>query len=558
MTIPRNSNIPNNRAVSWASVSTGPQADDDKSSIPTQLEFNRYVAESILSALIVDEIIVPGHSRYYYTVAECAADMRTNRVDAFDRIIAHWERRDAEWLLIRDSDRIARTLSMSAEFVARTYDAGMRIYAETRGAIDTKRQAIEWISQAGLRAESNVMFLVDARKRAAPKLNARGLHTQGTPLRTHRLIRDERGQRTGVEVVPEMRRMLYDAITLLFEGIAYDHIEQHLFQRFGYGKAGRPFAPNHIYSLLTHPYLWGHTATGISPHPESGRPYPAKGMWIFEPGHDIPPSVSISYYSHEPLFDAETGAQVIAEIQRRFGHYKRKTNHDHWMSILFFCAECKRPMAIQTPSYYHNKAGERRAQKQQTYLRCLTPHNPTPSYPACTQRKFLREDKAREAADKWLADYISMTSAHTDRAAETLARQGIELTGLAAEIERLRGIISRLIVQRATAPPAADALYLEQINQHSLILKATEQRANALRDVMASTERETRERVLTADELRESDMAAFWNQPAAAINRKLRALLGAVRFAVRDGEVFGIMLEPPRWITRPRKPRGKL
>jgi hypothetical protein len=112
-------------------------------------------------------------------------------------------------------------------------------------------------------------------------------------------------------------------------------------------------------------------------------------------------------------------------------------------------------------------------------------------------------------------------------------------------------------VQRATAPDGTDALYVEQIAAHQAQREAAQARIAALNAAVSRDGRAMLERSAAVDEVRAGDVASFWAQPAAAINRKLRALLTPWRFAVKEGRVVGMMIEPPRYQTRPRKPRRK-
>jgi hypothetical protein len=548
-------------AISWASVSTGPQAENDKASIPSQLESNRRNAAAV-GAYIAHEIVVPGHSRYYSTVEECAADMRAEGITAFDEIVRLWDTRAAKWLLIRDADRIARRLRMGVEFVERTYEAGMKIYSDVDGELRTYRQALNWIASAGLRAESNVMFLVDGRAKAAPKLAEKGLHAQGVPRKTHRLIRDEKHKRIGVEVDPTMSLVLHDAVSLLLDGVPYPKLDAELLARFGHRRAdGKPYSPLAMYSLIFHPFSFGHTAINYSSRALRKNSFPRLGLWIFEPGHEIPEGVQIEYGSHPSVFDAATTAQIIAEYERRAGRYKSQPKDKQWGSLLYYCDECKRPMAFHVSKgvqrYGKHKEKVTSRDGSSNYLRCVTHVRPSPRYPHCSQTKMLREDAARAAAEDWLMRTIVAHDASAPDHDEAAQRRAAELRAVEADADRLKGIIDRLIVQRATAPEGTDTLYVEQIAAHQAQREAAQARIASLMAAVSRDGRAMLERSAAVDEVRAGDVASFWAQAPAAINRKLRALLNPLRFAVKEGKVIAMMVEPPRYQTRPRKPRRK-
>ena len=102
------------RAIIWCAVSTKGQAVEEKDSLPTQEADARAKCDAE-GWEVVDVLKVPGHSRNYIDIHECARDMRKNGIDAFDKLIRHWEDRDFDVLVARDGDRFARTQHDEAE-----------------------------------------------------------------------------------------------------------------------------------------------------------------------------------------------------------------------------------------------------------------------------------------------------------------------------------------------------------------------------------------------------------------------------------------------------------
>jgi hypothetical protein len=550
MTSPRNPNglLP---AISWAAVSTAEQAEDDKASIPTQLETNRINAARE-GYYIVDEIIVAGQSRYHDTIAECAVAMRAEGVDAFDRIQQHWRARDAKALFCRDADRFSRTLSMGAEFVAKTYRAGMMIYSEADGWRRSERQALDWIASAGLRAQSNVMFLVDARKKATPGLAKKGLYVTGKPPRTHKLIRDERGRRLGVVIDEHMRNVMYDAARLVMEGVEYPYIEDELLARYGHCQPdGKPYTRLTFYTLLMNPFTYGHIAAGRGKKRGIGR-YPKRGMWIFEPGHETPDDVEMIYDVHAPLFDPETQRALIAEMVRRFGRRQPRPRKEMWGTRLFVCKRCRSTMEFSnSPQKYTRADGVRVVYQTKSYFKCGTVRHTRPDYPSCDNRKYLREADAKAAVTEWLELRLSQVGARPLDIEPSEQRADFERAE--AEVQRLERLVNRLVLQRAEAPDGTDGVYAAQIEANGRALKLAAERLNALRAAHIQAEHAAAAEKQAADGIRDMGIDKFWAMPAALINTHLRLLLGDVRFSVDGGKVVGMIAAPDKYHYRTRK-----
>lgn len=538
-------------AISWAAVSTAEQAEDDKASIPTQLETNRLNAARE-GYYIVDEIIVAGQSRYHDTIAECAVAMRAEGVDAFDRIQQHWRTRDAKALFCRDADRFSRTLSMGAEFVAKTYRAGMMIYSEADGWRRSERQALDWIASAGLRAQSNVMFLVDARKKATPGLAKKGLYVTGKPPRTHKLVRDERGKRLGVVIDEHMRNVMYDAARLVMEGVEYPYLEDELLARFGHCQPdGKPYTRLTFYTLLMNPFTYGHIAEGRGKKRGVGR-YPKRGMWIFGPGHDAPEDVQMFYDMHEPIFDADTQAGLIGEMSRRFGRRKPRPRKEMWGTRLFVCKRCRSTMEFSnSPKKHTRKDGARVVYQTQSYFKCGTLRNTRADYPACDNRKYLREADAKAAVNDWLEMRLAQVGARPLDIEPSELRADFERAE--AEVQRLERLVNRLVLQRAEAPDGTEAIYAAQIEANGRALKLATERLNAQRAAHAQIEQAAAAEKQIAADIREMGLDQFWDQPAALINTRLRVLLGNVRFSVDDGKVVAMIAAPDKYHYRTRK-----
>jgi hypothetical protein len=506
-----------------------------------------------MNARIHYELTVPGRSRYFDTIAECAVAWRMEDppITAFDDILGIWARREAKMLFCRDADRFARTLSMGAEFVNKCYRAGMSIYSDADGHQRNVGQALGWIAQAGLRAQKGVLFLVDARRKAMPALAARGLYVNGKIPPTHQVIRDERHKRVGVVLDTEFQHTMYMAAALFIEGVPYPYIETELFRRYGIGEpSGRPYPVNKFLKLLLNSYTYGHVANGAAQ--KRGQPKPARGLWLFEPGHPIPDGVDVTYNTHQPVFDADTAQAVIAEVQRRGGNFRGKPYSHLWTRRLFVCAECRNPM-VQTESRasYKPVDGPRRYYGVTRYLRCASSGRAIEGYPSCTQTKQVRLDEAQEKVTGWLRQMIDDDLAA--RMAAPAEYDSGELERLEREIARLRRLLDRLIIQKAEAPDGMASMYDTQMVAQHAALTAAVARLDDLNTSRNSAQKRDDRRSSTVAQLREDGIEAFWEKPAATINATLLSLLDGKCFAVEDGAVVGFAAAPTQYRTRTRR-----
>jgi DNA invertase Pin-like site-specific DNA recombinase len=177
-------------AILWCAVSTAGQAADDKDSLPTQEADARSLCERE-GWRIADVLRVPGHSRRYIDIHECARDMRLEGIDAFDKLIRHWEAGDFDVLLVRDASRFARTQALHAYVVERTIDSGARIFSLQDGFIDETNYRM-WIAMGGYSAAGEIDNLKKKRQIGFDARARRGLPVNAKVVASHKLLRDEK------------------------------------------------------------------------------------------------------------------------------------------------------------------------------------------------------------------------------------------------------------------------------------------------------------------------------------------------------------------------------
>ena len=113
--------MPPLRAVIVAAVSTASQVGEDKASIPQQLAACREVCTA-RRWNIVAEIVIPGHSRNYDWLDQLRADCQE-----YDDLIRLVDAGAVDVIVVRDYDRLWRTVSLQSQVMARCRQARVQI-----------------------------------------------------------------------------------------------------------------------------------------------------------------------------------------------------------------------------------------------------------------------------------------------------------------------------------------------------------------------------------------------------------------------------------------------
>lgn len=119
--------MPAFRALSVAAVSSGPQATDEKASIPDQLDTNRRWADTN-DTEIVAEVIIPGHSRYYTFLDEITADC-----PEYAEILRWIRSGEINLLLTAYYPRLYRTMELEQALMAVVRANGVQVYSPIEG-----------------------------------------------------------------------------------------------------------------------------------------------------------------------------------------------------------------------------------------------------------------------------------------------------------------------------------------------------------------------------------------------------------------------------------------
>lgn len=511
----------NPRAVIWAAVSTAPQATDDKDSIPTQLEQGRALAAHE-GWDVVAELVVPGHSRYYYDFHELARDARTAKtpIPAFDELLSLWESSGFDILIVRDGTRFARSQSLHAYFVERTIDIDARIYSFADGMIDDKNAAM-FHSMSSYKSVSERQALVQRRKWGMNKLAELGFPTGRIPVFTHRVIRNQIGKRQAVEIKAEVKPLLDDLEKILLAGTPWYSVESELFKLGHCTASGRPYPPRKFYYLLQNPYFWGNSGINYKKY---------YGLWAFDPDEPVPPGATIYRNTHEPAYVGEQASRIQAELRRRADIIKgnAKPTNTYWFSGLFVCSECKYKLAAQ--AHYKTKAI--------VSLRCGYRYR---SQHQCSQGKTIHERTLRKYVDSWLRQLLEASDIEAFFAAgdEDQAANLFRLRAKEKQIEELLLDIGFLIDDRRSArTDEVRQLYGRKVSAAEAQLEMLKTEVLFLRNRTELEDRSVYRQISLAD-IRQIGIDQFWELPSRQINQILHNLLDIWRFRTLNGEVTG-------------------
>jgi DNA invertase Pin-like site-specific DNA recombinase len=522
------------RALLWLAVSTEAQAEDEKLSLPEQERAAKAVCEQY-GWQIVEILQVPGHSRRYIDIHELAEDAAQRGIDAFKRLLKHFKNRDFDVLICRDADRFARTQSLHAYIVESVIDIGARIYSLADGWVDENNFRM-FISMSGYRAAGAVDALVKARSVAMDAYAQRGIPTSSVVVESHKVVRDPNtGRIVGIELDESKRQLWLDLATLLLEGVAFNNLEEEMYNRFGHtNKRGEQWHRNKFIKLLYTPAFWGHSARHHRVKKAGEKQYRV-GLWTFEPGHPIPEGVQIYYHTHEPVYKDELAQQVKAELARRSEviHGRSRPQNTYRFRGLFICADCGYTMALWRKNKWHG-------------LGCVSKYYQTGLRPSCDSRRLLPGKKAQQYIDRRLREMIESQRPDffTLDGAQKLTSIEQEISEVHTEINKTERRAQRLIQQRADADDALQDLYLKEIQQVTRQLKSLKRRLAELQEQVQYSTNELQRQAF--EEINAMSVDHFWQLEDRQINQFLLRLLGNRRFVVRNGEIIGITTAPRR------------
>lgn len=511
------------RALLWLAVSTKTQAQTERDSLPTQ--------ERDLGALaqqqgwqVVDVLRVPGHSRNYIDIHDCARDMAQQGIDAFHRLLAHWQARDFDVLAVWDASRFARTQTLHAYVVERTISIGARLYSLENGGgwIDSNNFRM-FIAMGGYSTAGEVDKL---RKRAQLGYDARvrrGLPANHHIVVSHQVIRDPRtGAGTHVEVDRSKTAEWLDLVTVVcgdkqHAPVAWKSVERAMFERFGHANPlGQAYQPHHYYRIVYTPAFWGHAARHYK---EKGR-----GAWTREVGHEVPKGVLIEYDKYPPALSGAAADKLKAELTRREnmrGH--RRPQETYKFSGLLVCASC---------GFHLGYGGDG---KSHAYL-CKSKWESSGTRPSCADTQHVNEKKLIA----WLDTFLQAGAGAPPSFIATPHDPQRDIERLTSEIAGVERQIQVMINKQSTADEALRDSYDTAMHTAGKRLKAL--RAQLLDAEKQQVQAQSSTRLQAWDKIVAEDK--FWTKSGHEINQDLHALLGDMRIACSGGVAVGFRPAP--------------
>lgn len=506
-----------------AAVSTIEQADDDKFSLDNQIADARAVAEKN-GWHVIDTIRIEGHSRNYRTLAQLAAAARENNEPGFDRLIAHFEKRDFQILICRDANRFARKASLLHEIVDIILtDCKARIFSLSDGMID-KENVDMWLMVKGYEITKQMNWIKQELVRGRHKLvDERGLPMNGKHVWSHMKVRDEKGKVTAFVPDPSKTDVIKAAAQLVINRVGWNHLSNELFKQ-GYAHNGKPYRRIFFYRLFTNPWFWGDAARN---HHNPLSPAKIKiELWCVDHSAPVPENIIIKRNVNPPALTGDLAVQLRAEIIRRMTTFPRNHRNTHLFTGLLVCQRCGCMMIYarnRKHGVYYCGSKYRAGTTDRAY--CEQIWSVSELY---TKRWFT-------AALTKMLDEQNPMGLVSDVAEVTPADRLAEMN---RELERCEKQIQRLIEKQSTAPESLADMYDAQING------LAEQRENILKR-MDEAERETKR--YNAEDIKAAfrelstyeTLDAFWAAPSGTINQLLHRLMGHRRLVVLDHRITG-------------------
>lgn len=513
------------RAIIWLAVSTQAQADDDKASLPQQEKDTRILCENN-GWEVADVLEVPGHSRRYVDIYECARDMRAEGIDAFDRLLSHWDNKDFDVIVVRDGSRFARTQTLHSYVVERTIEMDARIYSLQDGWIDNSNYRM-WIAMGGYSAAGEIDNLVKRRKMGFDARVQRGLPANHSVPRSHRIIRDPKsGKAVRVELREELKQVWDDLAILILEGESWRKMGKEMFERFGHGnELGEPYSYNHYHRLVNTPAFWGHTARNFK--------HKGRGAWVHTEGESIPDGILINYHVHPPVWQGELADKIKSELRRRetISKGRAKPSETKPFSGLLICGECGYNLTYSAKGSWEA-------------WRCMSRWEKSFKRTTCTQTSISLK-KIRAYIDDRLRQMLEAETIQHFFPDQKLEKQKNHqrVREIRKNIQTIEKTLRRIILDKAKSDDAnLLSIYESEIENHIVKLNMMKKQLKQLENLVERDDTTIQQRAY--EDIAQMSVDVFWQQENTYINQILHRLIGRKRFVVLNGEFVGIVDAP--------------
>lgn len=522
------------RAVLFGAVSTGQQAETDKSSLKDQFEaLNRYAVSQDWE--VIDTIEVPGFSRDFYTFADFCDDAEKEHITAPRRMYQHWREADFDVLCVLNMSRLGREEGIIHDFVGRTYGIGAYIYTDKNGLIAPEnRRMVTMIEAYGSKSEIDELM---RRYKAGMinRINQGKLSSKAVP-HFHRVKYDEAGKQvlqTGQDgalyylIVNRDKQTELDALyhLIVHQHLAASRVDMPMAD-LGYRDAkGEPHYDGFYVQEVWKPAFHGHIGLGVrAPH----MPYRARWMMSRLYASEVPSGVHMAYDVAEPAYEPAR----LKEFQRVLLEGKTFKGRSQSFRLNMFtglglCAECGSGL-----SYIHKKGSP----LTQQYYRCNMAYT-TPGYIICSNRHSVRQDAIQHFVGKLIDEFLAAPQESPVYLSHVLPPNPKDALGRHVEkLEQELAAVEKFIRGSSDMSAATATRLTNEMNRLTSQLEQAQTEFHALASSYARSELDTAN-LLSPDF--HAQLRHLWDLPPTEINHILRRFLGDWRFTVRDGQPVG-------------------
>lgn len=451
---------------------------------------------------------------------------------AFASLKRHIEAKDFDVLVIHSFDRLARDSALITQIIQRIIRAGASIFAHQGGTVDA-RNYLAISGSIGFMVAAPIQMFVEKSEATKEKRAQAGIHAQGRMLMIHCAVRNDRGERIGMEINEQVRPLFARLVALLCDSPtrqSWREVTDALNAEGFRTPRGAPLNVQLLYRTVVNPEFWGHTARNYARNIHARQQYSYE--WVFDPDSPPPAGLRIFHHTHPPFLPDDQANKLKARLSQDFA-VKGKAQHGEPLTAfsgLLICEECSSTMGWRRKknrdgtTYYFASCGGRW-------------YRP----PICTARNLINWVQLHDALDQRLREITDSNDLSAVSPVEvTQARQ--QLRELQAAITAAERELSGLLRDKANASdPDVLAAYTNLIADTSVRLRSARSALHKAQTTMISEEtNEARQRA--AQEIIDMTVDGFWQLDLHRQNRLLHQLFGKYRLVVQDRKVIGIAL----------------
>jgi len=503
------------RALLWTAVSSSSQAAEDKVSLSDQESECRSWATAN-GYDVVAHLSVPGFSRSESDPLEALAEFRDQGVTAYDELRAHWKAKDFDVLVAYHHNRLGRSSTLHSYVVENVILSGARIYLILGGWIDASGFRFQ-IAMGGAQSAGEIDQLKARYQMGMDGRLMRDLSGAHPPF-SHIIVGSNGDKRLELDTAKEA--FWRDLAELLLSGVKFNDLGAAMAARGHRQKTGKPYANHTLWRHLHSPFTYGHVA----------RHFERKhGAWAFDESEPLPEGVKVRRDVIPPVYSGELGERVKAELRRRSDNAtgKASSEHTHRYSGLLVCAECGYRLGYSDGRYCCTTRWTRRADVQ-----------------GCSNIAYISERSVDETMLGYLhaclesGDVKSIWEQTHEERPEDFVRRRIDELGrqAAAAEERLREMIR---LQATETQGVVHRIRAEEITRLGEQIEEITLEIARL-DRMLEPGSIRRQREVAFEALRTKLPEGILASPDREVNQFLYALMGNLKFVVREGQIVDV------------------